>query len=200
MSERSLTYSGAVTPRAPALSPADRRASLVASTFPLLLQHGREVTTRQIAEAAGIAEGTIFRVFASKDALIDAVVADAFDLEPYVAAVESMDRSGSLEDVLTRVAELMIERFDHVFRLMSALALGAPPPHTHGAEWEERLAAAHRDLLAPHAGELRIPPREVMRYLRLLAFSGSNHHITDGRTLSAAEIADLVLHGARKDR
>ena len=42
---------------------------IVAATLPLLLEHGELVTTRQIAEAAGIAEGTIFRVFADKDEL-----------------------------------------------------------------------------------------------------------------------------------
>ena len=66
VSECSLTYSGAVTPRAPALSVEDRRASLVEVTIPLLREHGVGVTTKQVAEAAGIAEGTVFRAFGTK--------------------------------------------------------------------------------------------------------------------------------------
>ena len=55
---------------------------IVEATLPLLLEHGEMVTTRQIAEAAGIAEGTIFRVFADKDELIAAVVEHAVDPAP----------------------------------------------------------------------------------------------------------------------
>ena len=42
-------------PRAKPLSPDDRRKALVEATIPLLLEHGRAVTTKQIADAAGVA-------------------------------------------------------------------------------------------------------------------------------------------------
>ncbi|HEY1179141.1 MAG TPA: helix-turn-helix domain-containing protein, partial [Phytomonospora sp.] len=56
--------------RARPMSPDERRSELVDVTLRLLRVHGRAVTTRQIAEAAGVAEGTIFRVVDSKDELV----------------------------------------------------------------------------------------------------------------------------------
>ena len=55
MSAHSVIFE-CVTPRAAALSADQRREALVQATLPLLVEYGRFVTTRMIAEAAGVAE------------------------------------------------------------------------------------------------------------------------------------------------
>ena len=45
------------------MSSDNRRRAIVEAITPLLIEHGGGVTTRQMAEAAGIAEGTIFPSF-----------------------------------------------------------------------------------------------------------------------------------------
>src|SRR4051795_13422645 len=89
-----------VSGRAAALPPEERREALIAATLPLVLEHGTEVSTRLIAEAAGVAEGTIFRVFPTKEELIQAVVASAFDTAPLVEALGQLDRQLPLADRL----------------------------------------------------------------------------------------------------
>ena len=82
------------------MTPDDRRASIIDATIPLLREKGRAVSTKEIAKAAGIAEGTIFRVFDSKDEIILACVHDAFDntgllAEPPWPSCRSTSRASS---------------------------------------------------------------------------------------------------------
>src|SRR3954449_11565744 len=99
-----------VSGRAAALPPEERREALIAATLPLVLEHGTDVSTRLIAEAAGVAEGTIFRVFPSKDDLIEAVVASAFDPSSLVEAVTQVDRTLPLADRLVAAVRVLSER------------------------------------------------------------------------------------------
>src|SRR5690242_2654228 len=86
--------------RASSLPPDERRSMIVAATLPLLLEHGDRVTSRQIAEAAGIAEGTIFRVFADKDEVIVAVIESALDQEPLEVALNDIPAELAFEERL----------------------------------------------------------------------------------------------------
>src|SRR6187200_1606067 len=109
LSECSLTRLCPVTRAAP-LPLDERRAALVAATEPLLEQFGRDVSTRQIAEAAGVAEGTIFRAFATKEALIDAVIEDAYNIAYTCDELAQVDLDLSLEGRLTAAVAILQER------------------------------------------------------------------------------------------
>src|SRR4029078_8863346 len=99
MSERSLIRLHIVSRAAP-LPLDERRAALIAATEPLLEQFGREVSTRQIAEAANVAEGNIFRAFPTKDALIDAVLNDVFDVQHTCDELAEIDLRQDVEERL----------------------------------------------------------------------------------------------------
>src|SRR3954451_13801478 len=109
--------------RATALSPEERRAEIVAATLPLVLTHGAGVTTRQIAEAAGIAEGTIFRVFPDKESLLAAVFESALDPTTADAALAAIDPALPLADRLIAAVDILRRRVAELWQLRTALGM-----------------------------------------------------------------------------
>jgi AcrR family transcriptional regulator len=72
------------------LPPEDRRAAIIEATRPLLEECGMSISTRQIAQAAGVAEGTLFRVFPDKASLIRSTVLSAAAPDEAIAALEAI--------------------------------------------------------------------------------------------------------------
>lgn len=186
----------AVRERARRLPADERRAAILAAARPLVLEHGRATTTRLIAEAAGVAEGTIFRVFATKDDLFDAVIDEEFDPGPFLEAVRRIDLEQPLEERLVEAVSLLQRRFVSIFRLMTALGVRRPPDRLGTPDLRHRIGREGLvRLVEPDADRFRVPPDEIVQLIRLLTFSGSHPHISEKRMLTAEQIVDVVLHG-----
>lgn len=183
--------------RAAALPAEDRRAAIIDAVVPLLIREGTGVTTRQIADAAGIAEGTIFRVFADKQAVIDAVVEAVLDPGRAVEALEAIPCDDPLEDRLAAAVDLIQRRVDVVWRLMTAVDMTRPLAQRRrdrGPNAPELRALAA--LVAPDAGRLRVDPKEAAQLLRSLTFATTHPALVDSPA-SPADVVALLLDGIR---
>lgn len=183
------------------MSPEHRRAAIVDVALPLLREHGPALTTRQVAEAAGIAEGTVFRAFGSKDELVRACATAVFDTIPAVARLRAIDPGLPLDERLAHGVAVLQQHVEQIVGLISVLHhAGVHPPvgpgHRQGAS-DPEVDAAFADLIGEDAATLRKPVDEVVGLLQLLTLS-SVHPLLSTRRLDAAEIVDVVLDGTRR--
>jgi AcrR family transcriptional regulator len=196
------------------MSADERRSAIIEATLPLLAAHGGGVTTRQIAEAAGIAEGTIFRVFPDKRALFLAAADQTMNpprgREDLGAALAELpDLRAKLVVVTGRVVARMEQGMLVMMALRSIFMTEGPPEHDPDQppgppkfviEANQQLLANLTDLLfAPHADELRVPPERAALILRSLVFGAWHPGMPHGvRELTPDDVADVVLHGVAR--
>ncbi|WP_156165243.1 TetR/AcrR family transcriptional regulator [Demequina rhizosphaerae] len=193
------------TRRAAPMAPDQRRASIVDAAIPLILERGAEVTTREIADAAGIAEGTVFRAFADKTELIDAAITRVMDPTELLADLDAIDAALPLDDKIERVVALMHRRVSAVVRFMTALGprdharhrAGEDHPHRNPPLGETTGVVAR--LLEPDAHRLRVPVATAVDYLRILVFGTTMPFLTNGGTSDPSELADFILRGIAKE-
>lgn len=188
--------------RAAPLSRDQRRTAIVQATLPLLREHGHAVTTRQIAEASGIGEGTIFRVFDDKAELIDACLTAAFDQTPTLALFAAIDRSLPLHARLVAAVRILQDRLLSVVELLIALGFPGPPENEDRHRMDPRARFGHGQLLdaiaallEPDHARLRLTPVETARIARLLTFAASHPKITDSEPMAAEQIVSVLLYG-----
>ena len=195
-SEAGAIDAGTKRTRAAALPPSERRAEIIAATLPLVREHGAAITTRQIAEAAGIAEGTIFRVFADTGELLEAVVEAAVDPAPTEAALRAIDPGLPLEERLVLAVDILRRRIAQVFQIMSAVG-----PTTASAARMSKPRGPELTVLAtlfePDLGRLRRGPDAAAQVLRGLTLAGTHPLLILDEPLSSEEIVSLVLDGIR---
>lgn len=199
------------------MSPDERRAQLVDAALPLVREFGSEVTTRQIAEAAGVAEGTVFRAFPDKPALIRAVIERAMDPSDALAAIRDIDPMLDLAGTVRELVQVVRARVERVSTVMAALGPQAhqaqADAHKEHAASPERDARAHGHHahgitatdseavkhLERHADQLRIDPEAAVLLVRVLSFGSALPPFAAPRALTVDEIVDLILHGISKE-
>lgn len=186
-----------------------RRAMIVHAVLPLLMEHGTNVTTSQIARAAGIGEGTIFRAFKDKDELFDACTAEALRPDHVLDAIADIPLDQPLEERLVEAAEALSAHLERMGTLMGALHASGrlrrrdpEQPHSDRKTWKggrresmNAMRGAITDLFTPEKDRLRLPPEQLASLFLALLFGG-RPMAADGDAPTTRQVVDVFLHGA----
>lgn len=184
------------------MSPDDRRAAIVKAVIPLLTRHGSAVTTRQMAGAACVAEGTIFKVFPDKYALIHEAVRVAMDPSHVQQQMAAIDPDLAFEDKLRAAAAILLRRLEDVIAWMAVLRTMPPvdgrpptglPPFIAGAN--AAIVASLTTLFESHSTMLRLPPARAAVIFMGLLFAAGHLAGTVGERLTVDEIVNVLQSG-----
>lgn len=209
--------------RAAPLPPDERRRAILRAVLPVVRELGGDVSTRALAEAAGVAEGTLFRVFDDKQSLVREAIAAALDPSEFIEELGAIDLDDPVDQRLGAAIRSGLSRMGDLALWMSLVhrlrraGVGADAPHgdphEHGlgphAGWAQRQQAAQllvraqlRRLVEPDAEKFRYPVDTVIVMLEAMlsgAVMQSADRIRQGlgvRTPDPDLIVDFFLNGA----
>lgn len=180
----------------------DRRKALIQATVPLLYEHGANVTTSQIAKAAGIAEGTVFRAFKDKQELLGCCVRTALSSNVERGLIEEIPPDAPLVERLTAAVNAVTGYLDRMWSIMSTLKESGFDPW--GAEGKpkgprqemQRISVAVGALFHPEEDGLRVDPALAARLLLGLVFTNRMQAKGFGGEFAQDDqLVDLFLHG-----
>ncbi|MGI5349810.1 TetR/AcrR family transcriptional regulator [Streptomyces sp. CA-250714] len=177
---------------------------IVKAAIPLIGEYGAAVTTSKIAQAAGIGEATIFRVFADKEELLDACMAEAIRPDHAVRELSSIALDQPLADRLCEAAEALQAHLARMGAVAGSLHAsghrrrdGATGESARGMGREESMASirgAVAELLEPDKEALRLPAEQIAAVFLGLLFA--QPRVDDEPTIAVRELVDVFLNGA----
>ena len=178
--------------------PAQRRAAIIDAVIPLLRTRGRSVSSKELAAAAGVAEGTIFAVFDDKETLLTAAVAKMLDTQPAADRLAEIDPGLPLDTRVALATDILLELLAEIWQVLVTLELRdvrrSPSPRRKAETFTTEHVAK---IFEPSRHELRVEPVAAAKALVSLTLTGANP-IAWAAPLTVTDIVTLLLNGIRK--
>jgi AcrR family transcriptional regulator len=121
-------------------------------------QHGFEVaTTRDLAQAAGIAAGTLFNYFPTKESIVEALVRDVYVRAAEAAAPDDADETPLAEALFAHIAGLL-RKLKPFRKYLPAVLESSLSPAVDPSNGEASLRAIHLEavgaILSRHGSDI----------------------------------------------
>ncbi len=176
------------------MAPDKRRAMIAEQAVPLFLEHGAALTTRQLAEHLGLAEGTIFRAFGDKDSLIRAAV-EAFFAQGRARMTEGLvDPALPLDEKVAALVTGMRTWTSSMMRMLS-LVDREDIPHFLSGPRDGTYRAAIAAVFAPDAAELALPLERLGSIMRIAGIAANAARVDEQAGLTDDELVHFILYG-----
>lgn len=180
-----------------------RRAQIVEAVLPVVIEFGERVTSKQLAAAAGVAEGTIYKAFGDKEQLLLAVI--RAESERPDALGEWLDSGAAhdfeLDSLVIEIARRALAEAAQSFALFQALGQLMKTPSQDEIERFDAMLEPWIRALDRHRDELSVPAPIAASMLRMLVFAaGSGVSWGEngwGIAVDPFDVARVFLYGVR---
>ncbi len=188
---------GDAAPRRQRADAERNRRALIGAAIDVFGERGLEATVAEIAQRAGVGQGTAFRHFPTKDHLVAAIVSDMLDriTATATALLDEPDPVAALRELLHAGSALMVS--NHGFKDATANSPVLEDPLVH--EGHERLLEVTGRLLsrAQATGEIRADLTAEDVPLLLCAISATEIPGRDGDPALWERYFEIVFAGLR---
>ena len=190
--------------------PSDRRReAILEAVSRQVVDSEMTMTTKELAQAAGVAEGTLFRVFDSKEELL--IAAFSHRLEQMARNDDADGRLAALHELPSLLATDLISSWVHMMVIFRRFLRGSEGQRAKGAveahkseitrvknTYQERLSYLTRcchDLIGPDADQLRMPVDTVVAFVQSVVMSMAMAREFHDFGITADDASSIVMDG-----
>ncbi|WP_029145655.1 TetR/AcrR family transcriptional regulator [Microbacterium luticocti] len=180
--------------RAEPMPPEQRRAMIAEQAVPLFLEHGSALTTRQLAEHLGIAEGTVFRAFGDKESLTRAAVETFFAQSRARMEEGLVDPTLPLEQKVAALVSGTRTWMSRMMRMLSLIPREEIPQLLSGpgdTAYREAIAA----VFAPDADQITVRSDRLGSIMRIAGMAANAARFDEDAGLTDDELVHFILYG-----
>jgi AcrR family transcriptional regulator len=180
--------------RAQPMAPDDRRRMIAEEAVPLFLEHGAALTTRQLADELGIAEGTIFRAFGDKDSLVRAAVQTFMEQSQARMADGLVDPDLPLEEKVAMLVHGTRVWMQNMFRMVALVPREDIPHMMHrprDSGYQKAIATAFEN----DADRLTVPVDRLSAIMSIAGVAANARRFGDAQGLTDEELVHFILYG-----